>query len=462
VQGWLEISHEPGRHLILCGMNEGSVPARGGGEPWLVEGSRKLLGLLPDATRAARDAYLFRAMLEARRDGGRVDVVCGKSGAGGESLLPSRLLLAGTRDELPGRVTQLFREVEPPEAGLRWHADWIWQTRAAAPPVKLGVTSLTDYLACPFRYYLKHVVKMQASDTARGEWNARDFGNVAHTVLERWGRDLTAREFEKTEAIYAWLSAELDRVVAEWFGKRVPLAVRIQTENLRQRLQWFARKQAVNCVEGWQVHDVERAVEIPFGEVTIMARIDRIDRHRDSGRLRVLDYKTGAVDGVEKAHRSQVSASTKLPNHVPPDCPVIHSAGRRGKPASVRWINLQLPLYAVALVGNGEPLPEPSYFTLGSTEADVGIQCWTDFDEVDLAAARDCAEWVVGKIAARTFWPPAEKVRYDDFAALTAGRPLEEMFAEPPAGGAQAGPRTLPLSQGGHSGSFRQRYPPHS
>ena len=40
-----------------------------------------------DADRAARDAFLYQSMLEARRGGGRVDVICGKSGAGGESLL---------------------------------------------------------------------------------------------------------------------------------------------------------------------------------------------------------------------------------------------------------------------------------------------------------------------------------------------------------------------------------------
>lgn len=440
VQGWLELIHEPGLHLVLCGMNDGKVPARGGGEPWLSEASREILGLIKDADRAARDAFLYQSMVEARRDGGRVDVICGKSGAGGESMLPSRLLLAADRAELPERVKALFKEVEPPEAGLRWHADWQWKPRAVEAPQRLNVTSLGDYLACPFRYYLKHVVKMQGLETGRSEWNARDFGTVAHEVLERWGRDTEAREYEKTEAIHAWLSAELDRVVAEWFGRRVPLAVRIQTEALRQRFAWLARVQAIHRVAGWEIVDVERKVELPVGGAEIIAMIDRVDRHRETGRLRVLDYKTGQVDGVDKAHRKKLTASSTLPLHLSMDSPAVYPGVDKGKSVNFLWHNLQLPLYAAALVGRGESLPTPCYFTLHSTQADVAIHEWADFETDDLEAAQACADWVADRIAAGAFWPPAEKVAHDDYAILAAGRAFDEMFCLPesaPAAAAQ-------------------------
>ncbi|GAA5125102.1 PD-(D/E)XK nuclease family protein [Luteolibacter yonseiensis] len=427
VQGWLELFHEPGRHLVLCGMNDGKVPARGGGEPWLSEAGRDRLGLIKDSDRAARDAFLYHSMLEARKDGGRVDVICGKNGAGGESLLPSRLLLAAGRDELPGRVKLLFKEVEPPEAGLRRETDWKWQPRTVEPPKRLNVTSLGDYLACPFRYYLKHAVKMQCSETGRAEWNARDFGNVTHEVLERWGRDTEARDFEKPEAIHDWLSAELNRVVAEWFGKRSPLAVRIQTEALRQRFLWLSRVQAANRIDGWEVVDVERKVELPVGGASIVAKIDRIDRHRESGRLRVLDYKTGKVDSVDKAHRKKLTSGTTLASHLSRECPAVYLGEDKGKTAEFLWHNLQLPLYAAALVKRGDPMPAPCYFTLRSTEADVAIHEWSGFEPADLEAAEACAEWVAGRIAAGIFWPPAEKVTYDDYSILAAGRTLEEM-----------------------------------
>lgn len=431
VQGWLELFHEPGSHLVLCGMNEGKVPARSGGEPWLSEASRERLGLIKDSDRAARDAYLYQAMIEARRDGGRVDVICGKSGAGGESLLPSRLLLAARRDELPERVKLLFKEVEPPEAGLRWQADWQWKPRAAAPPLRLNVTSLGDYLACPFRYYLKHVLKMQAPETGRAEWNARDFGTVAHDILERWGKDTEARNFDDPAAIHQWLSLELDRIVAAQFDTRIPLAVKIQTEALRQRFLWLARVQATERAAGWEIVDVERKVEIPVGGAMIVAKIDRIDRHRESGMLRVIDYKTGHVDGVDKAHRKKITAATVLPAHYDMEDPVVYVGEEKGKSVSYRWHNLQLPLYAAAVAGREGEIPTPCYFTLGATEADVAVHQWADFQTEDLAAAQSCADWVASQIAASIFWPPAEKLTYDDYQVLSAGRKLEEMSLQP-------------------------------
>ncbi|MEI6675396.1 MAG: PD-(D/E)XK nuclease family protein [Verrucomicrobiota bacterium] len=428
VQGWLELFYEPGRHLVMCGINEGQVPARSGGEPWLGEAARVRLGLLTDGVRAARDAFLFKAMVEARHSDGRVDVICGKVGAGGETLLPSRVLLAAERAALPQRVKTLFREIEPPEAGLRWHADWQWQVRQLDPPRRLNVTSLKDYLACPFRYYLKYVVGMQISETARVEWNARDFGIVAHEVLERWGKDEDAREFDQPEVLADWLTAALDRIVAEWFGQRVPLAVRIQTEALRARLTWLARIQAGERAAGWQVVDVERKVEIPVGNAMIVAKIDRIDRHRESGELRVVDYKTGAADGVEKQHRTRIIATSVLPSHLT-DSPALYAGVANGKPVNYRWVNLQLPLYASALVRRNEALPRLAYFTLGATAGDVAVQEWEGFTPTDLQAAEACAEWVAAHIANRVFGPPAEKVPYDDYRVLAAGRPLHEAMA---------------------------------
>lgn len=443
IQGWLELSYETGSHLVLCGMNEGSVPARGTGEPWLSDTIRNRLGLTKDSDRAARDAFLYRSMLEARRHGGRVDVICGKSGNGGSALLPSRLLLAAKSDVLPQRVKTLFREIEPPEAGMLWHSDWQWQPRAVPPPARISVTSLADYLACPSRYYLKHVLGMQAGEPQRQEWNARDFGTVAHEVVERWGRDPEARDFSKTEHLRQWFSRELDQVVAEWFGKRAPLAVRIQTEALRQRLSWLAKVQACERAAGWHVIDVERKIELPAGDSMIIAKMDRVDRNERDGQLRVIDYKTGKVDGVDKAHRRKITASTIIPQHLATDSAAIYAGEDKGKPVDFLWTNLQLPLYASALVARGEELPVPTYLTLGATEGDVAVHEWLSFSMADLEAARDCTDWIAAQIAAGVFWPPAERITYDDYRSLTFGKNLEDTVRPLPHGAAPPEPHPL-------------------
>lgn len=434
VLGWLELPFEPGRHLVLAGMNEGKVPARAGGEPWLGETARTALGLMTDAQRAARDAFLLHALVEARRDGGRVDLICGKTSAGGDVLLPSRLLLAASNEELPGRVELLFRSLEPPDAGLCWEADFQWRPPRLAGPERLSVTAFRDYLACPFRFYLKQVVRMQPCEVERGEWNARDFGTVIHDLLERWGRDEEARDYAKREPLEEWLNAELDGLVAEWFGARLPLAVAIQVEGMRQRLAWFAQMQACERAEGWMVKTVEREIACDLGGLRMTGKVDRIDRHED-GRWRVLDYKTGSIKSVEGEHRTQVTAATRLPQHMEGDerLLAVRSDGK-GKETRLVWRNLQLPLYLAGLRRMGDDFgrkAEAGYFLLGSTQAGVGVACWEGFCGEDVASAERCAEAVAERVRAGVFWPPEGRSAYRDFDELAMGRKLEQTVAEP-------------------------------
>ena len=434
VQGWLELLYEPGEHLVICGMNETFVPARSSSDPWLSENTRKILGLGSDSDRHARDAYLLHAMLMMREKSGSAHLICGKNGAGGEPYLPSRLLLQVPRSELVDTVQNLFREIAPPEADLIWTRDWKWKIPHIELPEHFGVTSLRDYLACPFRFYLKHLVRMSVPDPDRREMDARDFGNITHLVVENWGNDPDARKLTDPTKLTAYLEAALDSVIFREFGKKPPLAIRIQVQAIRQRLEWFATRQAESTADGWEIIAVERKFAIPSGGFLLKGKIDRIDRHRESGRLRVIDYKTGDVKkDVEQEHRSKITTSTRIPAHILENDPPYHKGtDLKGKPTDFIWRNLQLPLYALAESlnpANGFEAPIPCYIHLGKTEANVKSTTWESFSESDLASAQACANWITSEISQRKFWPPAEKVTYDDFAILSQNRALAEAFA---------------------------------
>ena len=65
------------------------------------------------------------------------------------------------------------------------------------------------------------------------------------------------------------------------------------------------------------------------------------------------------------------------------------------------------------------------YFALPKAVSETGVTTWTDLDEALMASAARCAEGVVKDISAGRFWPPAEGVRYDDFALLFNGDAAE-------------------------------------
>lgn len=428
IQGWLELFFEPGKHLVLCGMNEGRVPAAFSNDPWLGENTRQWLGLIHANQRAARDAFLFHSMVAARRNDGRVDILCAKSGARGEALLPSRLLLNATPQELPQRVKTLFKEIQPPESSIAWERDWTWRAPTRTPKNRMGASTLRAYISCPFRYYLRYVCGMSAMEPERKEWNAREFGTIPHRILEEFGKDTKAREAIDPEFISNWFSDRLDEAVAQHHGKSPSLAIRIQTEALRQRLKWAAWIQAEQREAGWQIVDVEYPVEIELGEFTITATIDRIDQHEKTGDFRVVDYKTGKVDSVRLAHIKKENTNKERPAHLAADeCPLFFTLPGKTKPEPHRWVDLQVALYSQAVMQKYQKLAQPAYFHIGATKKEVCISEWNDFSQSDLNSAMECAQWIANQIQAGVFWPPAEKPKYDDFAKLTCGKRLADV-----------------------------------
>jgi ATP-dependent helicase/nuclease subunit B len=429
IQGWLELLYEPGPHLIICGMNETFVPARPGGEPWLSENIRTKLGINSISNRHARDSFLLHAMTRMRETTGSTHLFCGKNGGSHQTLLPSRLLLQVPRKNLADTVKNLFREIHPPEANLAWERDMIWQTPQAEPPQKLYVTSLTDYLSCPFRFYLKHILRATQPDPDRREMNHRDFGSIAHNVLENWGQDPEARKLTQSKKLHDYFTGELQRLAEIQFGHKPPVAVRIQLLAIQQRLQWFAEIQAQNALDGWDILHVERKIALTSNGFTISGKVDRVDQHRETGELRVIDYKTGKVASTEGEHRKKIIASTKIPQHISEGTPAIHSAFDGKKNGDYLWKNLQLPLYALAeKINPDSSVPIPCYIQLGASQQDVKFVPWENFSQPDLDAATACLDWITSSIAQKTFWPPSESVKYDDYALLSQNAPLSEAF----------------------------------
>lgn len=281
----LPLSQLLGRALqavVLPGCDEVRLPVSP--EPpglWTPE-QRVLLGL-PSREQLAADA---RASWRYALQCPQVDLLWRQS-EGGEHLMVSgfvqELMLDQARELAPDpRVRRAL--TAQPCVMPRPQGD-------ALPLTRLSSTAYEDLRRCPYRFFALRLLKLQESDELDIELGKRDFGNWLHQVLKFFHEALTAAPVPE-------LSARVDMMNAAARQATVALGLS-QSEFLpfaaawpRVRagyLDWLAAHEAAGAAfveaEAWK--------EMPLGPLTLIGKIDRIDRLADGSAL-VMDYKTEA------------------------------------------------------------------------------------------------------------------------------------------------------------------------
>jgi RecB family exonuclease len=273
----------------------------------------------------------------------------------------------------------------------------------AEPITSMRVTEFKDYLGCPYRYYLKHRLKLAALRDSAEELDGAAFGTLAHQVLHEFGKGPLAASTD-VEEIQRYLDEALDRQVRQCFGLAPLSAVRVQVEQLRLRLRGFARWQAAWAGQGWQIKCVEASSEDGKAKIVVdgqpmflRGRIDRIDFQPSTQKWTIIDYKSSdTANTPDKTHRQ-----------------------------GDEWIDLQLPLYrhlADGLQADGLQIKGPfdlAYVVLpkDTSSIDIAIAEWS---EADLRKADEVAAEVIRNVRAQRFWPPAESPPdfSEDFAPI--------------------------------------------
>ena len=425
LHGWLELPWEPAPGLVITGFNDEHIPGSPGADPFLPDKARQKLGLSCQATRRARDGYLFRAMAEQRRETGALHVILGRVSSDQDALRPSRLLLDASDADLPDRVRHLFpREEEESAASPRPRRISAFQLH---PPLRqwkkdtISAYTLKRYLACPFRFYLSDVLGMRAVESGQRELSPMDFGNVVHAVLESFSRDKAMPDSTDENRIASWLIEALETQAHARLGGRPLFPVALQIESMRQRLRAFAKIQAELRADGWRIITAEenfgKEWGLSFSGVPFTGKIDRIDRNVHTGMLRVIDYKTSKSEkGPSVAHYR------KAKPHEQDNPGESWKCFEDAKDVCQRWTDLQLPLYVAAVARKWPDAPgvETAYITLPATVEDVKLRPWENLSADVLSSATDCAEEAVSRIQQGIFWPPAADLKLDDFSDILA------------------------------------------
>jgi len=405
--GWLDLPLDHARAVVVTGFNDGRIPAPDRAlRAHLSEATAEALGLPGRRRRTARDAHALAVLLRTHEE---VHLVTGRRSAENDPLLPSRLLFHAPEDEMLARVRKLVDEASREDAAT---------TTAAAPeparprPVprhphppaleRVSVTAFRDYLASPYHFYLRHVLRTETVDDGARELDGRSFGSLAHDVLEAFGEDEELRVTTDAGRLADGLVHLLRERVRRRHGRRPPPAVAVQVERLALRLRAFAEWQVRRVGEGWRIAHVEWSPEgggLPFdvdGEtIELRGKIDRIDVHEAAGRWAILDYKTGEAGDDPKRTHGPVGGS--------------------------RWKDLQLPLYR-ELVGplglEGEV--ELGYVNLPKTLSETGLRR-AEWSEEQLAQAVELARDVVRRVRRGELFEVGRFPVFDPIPAAVAG-----------------------------------------
>jgi ATP-dependent helicase/nuclease subunit B len=400
--GWLELPLDDAPALIVTSLNETFIPESVNSDLFLPNQLRTQLGLIDNPRRYARDAYALTVMLASRDD---LRVIVGRRNHDGDPLVPSRLLFATDAADIADRALRFFRSVDdevdtqPTESPS---SDGLAVPRPEPllePVTHMSVTSFRDYIACPYRYYLRHILRLRTADDHTDELAGSAFGSLAHEVLSRFGKG-PDRDSTDAELIRQRLSDTLNQCAAESFGRDAMAVVHVQVEQLRLRLNAFAEKQAEWAAAGWRIEHTEVPEESSDGAellvdgepMKLSGRIDRIDVNGRTGERIVFDYKTSdASKRPEEAHQRRDA-----------------------------WIDLQLPLYRhlVRSLGIEGPV-QLGYITLSKETSRIDV-VMADWSDEDLDRADELAFEIVRSVRQEIFWPPADPPPdfSEDFAAI--------------------------------------------
>ena len=259
--------------------------------PWTAA-ERATLGLPDRDTLRASQLAAWQQALRAEH----IDLLWRRSDAGGESLLPSALLLLQLQAQTGLAAVDALALSQPDPCAQREVA-----VQPCHPPLpraqKLPVTRLSasayeDLRRCPYRFFALRQLALREASELDDELAQRDIGDWLHEVLKDFHQALKTspsddlvvrRELLNQCADSARERRQLDAAAflphqAAWPALR------------EGYLEWLTQHEAT----GARFDEAEAWHEMGLGPLTLIGRLDRIDRLASGpdAPLFLIDYKT--------------------------------------------------------------------------------------------------------------------------------------------------------------------------
>lgn len=330
LMGLLEARNLDFKTFYMVGVNEGVLPTGKSYNSFIPYNIRRECGLPDDREKQAVYAYHFYRQLQGTE---KVYFIYNTNGNdnGGE---PSRFLLQ-LKHELAAKnpqitiVKEAFANRTEPSTPPRMLTvnkndnvmELVMQKLQPDSDNKaLAPTSLSAFIQCPFKFYLKHLLRID-DNSAQEETQNNVIGSVIHKTLQTLFNDYCGTLVSPSlfaTAIKPIAEQKLEDAIHEYFEQGLPDVGYnyLSKLNLDKLLDNFLRYQEQELAK----HEVsiigmERlfstTLEVEGVSCKISGTADRIDCC--DGVFRIIDYKTGNIDEREVKVPSKVETLRDIP-----------------------------------------------------------------------------------------------------------------------------------------------------
>lgn len=282
IWGLIEARLQSAHLMILGGLNEGVWPPLPAPDPWLAPQIRKMLGLAGLEQRIGASAHDLASAL------GAPELILTRAHRDASApTIASRFWL---------RIAAMTGGLPPPALRADRLAEWIDRSDApakrarrpaprpplSARPVQIRATLVDLLKADPYAFYAQVILGLTSLDRLDAPVDAAWRGSLIHRMLEDWANSDDYRRDAlraRAEALFAQPDIH-------------PLLRSLWQPRLIEAAEYIADKVTDARQEGRVPLVAEQSGRIEIGGISLIGRVDRIDRLPDGG-LAIIDYKTG-------------------------------------------------------------------------------------------------------------------------------------------------------------------------
>ncbi len=322
--GMMETRNLDFDNVIMIGMNEGVFPKRSENNSFITEGMRLAFDMPVVKYKDAVFGYFFYRLFQRAK---HVKVLYNNVFSSALSGEPSRFATQILKEassivrpdsQLTIQMRQFVREIKPlsgREIAVQNNEDTIQRLSAYFTQGdgrrSLSPSALNMFIDCPLSFYMKYVLRLREAEELDEEASAADFGSILHAAIET-----IYNEIKNDDHIITAEMIDAVRPIAEGF------VLKAYNEHFKVNvsdkadisgfdsiffdvlMQYLGRiLDYDSTIAPFELIGAEKGiyttVDVNVGgrtlKVNIGGTIDRIDRIVNTGKIRIVDYKTGNV-----------------------------------------------------------------------------------------------------------------------------------------------------------------------